>query len=416
MSASDLFGSIECLASSPGSIAVTALTAVRFGDAYYLAMRTPAGVGVARRGSDESCWQALYPAGGEALMLVEPASLPFLPPLVFAVVDGSVPRLFTNAFQEHGVALAWIDTAESFRPATGLPEGYGPVTTLLAHESRLFVAVAGDVINGNAPTLWWSEDPCEERWRTIAGSPFDDSAQAMITHLIAWRGQLYVAVASAERGLQLWRAGLTTEGVVDDWHCVLRDGAGRYTGNREALALTVWHDQLYLAAGRTGQTAANARPLGVELLRVDPEDHWEILAGGVRFTPEGLKAPLASIGPGFGDPAYVNLLGLFGHRGALYVATSTLPGVGEPVRQQLWVGREGEQFDLLEWPASLIEAAQLWLALIYLGDSVLMGTGALPGVMESESDGAQSSTADSVVIASDTDALPPGLALWRWSL
>jgi hypothetical protein len=414
MSASDLSGPIQCLASSPGSTAVTALAAIYFGDACYLATRTPAGVGVARRKINESNWQALYPADGEASMLVEPARLPFSPALVFAVVDGNVPRLFTNAFQEHGVALAWIDTAESFRPATGFPVGYGPATALLAHESQLFVAVAGDVINGNAPALWWSEDPRGEVWRMVAGSTFGDSTQAMITHLIAWHGQLYVAVANAERGLQLWRTELTSEGVSADWHCVLRDGAGRYTGNREALALTVWQDQLYLATGRTGQTADNARPLGVELLRVDPEDHWEILAGGVRFTPEGIKAPLASVGPGFGDPAQVNLLGQFNHGDALYIATSALPEVGEPVRQQLWVSHDGEQFDSLEWPASWVEAAQPLLALVYLGDSVLVGAGVLPDSVES--DGAQSSVADSVAVASDTETLPPGLTLWRWLL
>lgn len=414
MSALDSFDPIERLVMGSGPTTVTALAAIRFGKACYLATRTPAGVGVARRQSGESGWQALDPVGGEAWTLVESVGGPFLLALVFAKVEGSVPRLFTNAFQESGVALAWMDTDESFRPVTGFPEGYGPVTTLLAHESRLFVAVAGDTVSGNAPALWWSEDPVGKRWRTMAESPFGDPAHAMITHLIPWRGQLYVAVANAERGAQLWRAGLTPEGVADDWRCVLRDGAGRYTGNRELLALTVWDDQLYLAAGRMGQTAANARPLGVELLRVDPENCWEILAGGVRFTPDGLKAPLASLGSGFGDPAHVNLLGCCSRRDALYVATSALPEVGEPVRQQLWVSHEGERFDLLEWPGPLVAAAQPLLALTDLGDSVLVSAEALPGSMES--DGAQSRAADSVAVAPDADSLPPGLTLWRWSL
>jgi len=130
----------------------------------------------------------------------------------------------------------------------------------------------------------------------------------------------------------------------------------------------------------------------------------------VRFTPEGLKAPLAAIGPGFGDPAHVNLLGCFSRRDALYVATSALPEVGEPVRQQLWVSHDGERFDLLEWPGPLVEAAQSLLTLIDLGDFVLVSAGAM------ESDGASSSAADSSAAAPDANSLPPGLTLWRWSL
>lgn len=415
---SDWFHAIECLTRGAGSTAVTALAGMEFDGAFHLATRMPAGVKVVRRGIDQPYWRAVYPTvrGEVASILAEPARSPFLPGLTFAIAAGNRPRLFTNAFHDHGVALAWSDTGECFLPVAEFPGGYGPVTALLGCQGRLFVAVAGDAASGRAPALLWNEGPAWERWRPMVESPFGDSAHVMITHLIAWQGRLYAAVANDERGFQLWWAGLTPEGMAEDWHCVLRDGAERHTGNREILALTVWNDELCLAAGRTGQTAANARPLGVDLLRVDQDDRWEILAGAVRFTPQGLKVPLASLGSGLGDPARANLLGLFSHRGTLYIAAGTLPEAGEPIRQQLWASSDGEQFEPREWPGLLVEAAQPLLGLIHLGDHLLACTGTTARFSAADPDIAEPGAAISTAAGPGTDSLPPGLTVWRLSL
>lgn len=73
---------------------------------------------------------------------------------------------------------------------------------------------------------------------------------------------------------------------------VVTQGAFRPPNSRSlsALSLKEFQGKLYVGTNRP-----------TELIRIDPDDVWEVVVGEPRFTNQGYKAPLSGLGNGFGN-------------------------------------------------------------------------------------------------------------------
>jgi hypothetical protein len=58
-----------------------------------------------------------------------------------------------------------------------------------------------------------------------------------------------------------------------------------------------------------------------ELVRVNPDDTWDLIVGEPRFTPQGLKRPLSGLGIGFGSWFNGHFWRMANHDGHLYLGT-----------------------------------------------------------------------------------------------
>jgi hypothetical protein len=58
-----------------------------------------------------------------------------------------------------------------------------------------------------------------------------------------------------------------------------------------------------------------------EILRIDPDDHWDLLVGEPRQTPDGYKYPLSGLGDGFENGFNDHIWRMQAHNGELYVGT-----------------------------------------------------------------------------------------------
>lgn len=63
-----------------------------------------------------------------------------------------------------------------------------------------------------------------------------------------------------------------------------------------------------------------------EMIRVNPDDSWDLIVGAARDTPQGLKKPLSGMGAGFNDWLNEHIWRMVEHEGKLYVGTNDVRG------------------------------------------------------------------------------------------
>lgn len=76
------------------------------------------------------------------------------------------------------------------------------------------------------------------------------------------------------------------------------------------LSMAVHNGQLYVGTNRP-----------TELIRVNPDDTWDLLVGEPRMTPTGMKAPLSGFGIGFGSWFNGHFWRMASHQGKLFLGT-----------------------------------------------------------------------------------------------
>jgi pimeloyl-ACP methyl ester carboxylesterase len=126
------------------------------------------------------------------------------------------------------------------------------------------------------------------------------------------------------------------------WHPVIQD-AGYANPSDPAmrapngLGLKVFKGQLYVSTDRP-----------TELVRINPDDTWDLLVGEPRQTPHGFKAPLSGMGTGFGNWFNGHFWRMAVFKGELFLTTwdwsSALWQLGVSWVDQAFVGQFG--FDL----------------------------------------------------------------------
>lgn len=184
---------------------------------------------------------------------------------------------------------------------------------------------------------------------------FGDRNNGVIYSLGSFQDQLYAGTGNHVTGFQLWRADPFGEPPLD-WKLVLVNGAYRGNFNMATAAMASFKGALYIGGGIPGfgyDKANDVGPAACELIRVHPDDSWDLLFGTARFTPDGLKIPLSLKGPGLDDPYNSVVWSMGVHNGVLYVGThqwepfeSIKAKDGSPLRggYQVWATENGEEF------------------------------------------------------------------------
>jgi hypothetical protein len=183
--------------------------------------------------------------------------------------------------------------------------------TLTPYNRRLYViASAGPLGHGY---LFEAEEPARgnDSFRKIQVTPDDLTLFEMATY----NGALYVG--GGGQPLQdappfsVWKT--TASGALPyAFTNVIPPGAFHPTNpSYAAVSMFVFGGRLYVGTER-------------ELLRVNPDDTWEVVVGAPRTTPDGPLAPLSGLGDGFGNPFNVHVWRMAEHHGTMYVGTDDL--------------------------------------------------------------------------------------------
>lgn len=245
------------------------------------------------------------------------------------------PALYTipscGSFGKGPVMLRSIDGVH-FEQITEQGMGLGdPNVTafrsLVVFRDRLFMTPAGS--RGGDPNVSYfaailcTDDPLAGRWeRTNVGS-FGDPTNYGIYDMCVAGDWLYAGTMNIRHGCQLWKT--RAEGKPPfHWIKVFDRGADRGILNQGVVCLTAFGEDVYLGTGiQNGgfDRVNNVGPDAAEVIRVHPDDSWDLVAGTPRMTRQGLKIPTSGLTAGFGNPFAGYVWRMCQHQGAIYVGT-----------------------------------------------------------------------------------------------
>lgn len=215
-----------------------------------------------------------------------------------------------------------------------------PVTTtrvLIPFKDKLFTSptgtrgrVVGNLsvgqcnVSGN-PVLYESRDPAKGEWREASLPGLGDPNNEGIFMLSPFNDRLYAGTFNS-KGFQVWRTDCEGEPPYN-WIKVIERGAYRGSLNQITFSIKPFKGALYVGSGiqNGGYDVKNhIGPAGSELIRIFPDDSWELIVGTSKETPDGKKRPLSCFPPGFGNLFNGYFWSMEVHDGWLYLGTANI--------------------------------------------------------------------------------------------
>lgn len=286
---------------------------------------------------------------------------------VFQGKSDRSPALYVSTMSRTGAILLRSEDGEIFEPVSS--RGFGDATvysfrSLAESNGWLFVVPVGTVTDTNLdrnlppePKIYVSNDPLKGTWLEAAKPGFGDPSNLAIYPVYPAFGRIYAGTANADLGCQVWQTEVRGKPPFD-WSPVIIDGGGAFNKNFAVGAMAEFKNNLYVGVGVTGfgfETTHQIGPASGELWRVHPDGRWDLIAGQMRFSADGLKVPLSLLGPGLGDFYNSMIRSMAVHDGVLYLGTyqweayrcleiksATVTG-----GYQLWASIDGENWNVV---------------------------------------------------------------------
>jgi hypothetical protein len=199
-------------------------------------------------------------------------------------------------------------------PGTPLGNFQGSSFRSQATLNGRFYVVGGSILGSGV--VFESDNPAagNDSFRVI--SPPDVNVMV----IAAYNGSLYMGVRDALRGYSIIKTDAQGPLPYRYKTVVERGGYLNQWRNPEVLTMKVYDGRLYvggngIALGLLGLMAP------AELIRINPDDSWDVIVGYPRRTPQGWKAPLSGLTAGFGNFLNNHMWQMEEFEGNLYVGT-----------------------------------------------------------------------------------------------
>lgn len=201
---------------------------------------------------------------------------------------------------------------------------------------------------GSDATVYASDDLDSGQWWPASPEGFGDADNLTVFEMARFNGQLYAGTVNAQ-GFELWR---TEDASVRPyrWKRVLTRGGWRGAYNQVAVSLCEFQGALYVGTGIVNggfHRLLKIGPAAAEILRVFPDDSWELVMGDARVTPEGYKVPLSGYASGFDKLFNGYVWRMEVHQGWLYAGTFCWAQMLPYLPRQFW-------------PADVLHQVQRW--------------------------------------------------------
>lgn len=220
---------------------------------------------------------------------------------------------------ENGEDFEWME----FKGQTaGLYRNFRP---LVPFKGKLYTAPTGKGDNSNVcgvAVVLETSDPVREPWRQVNEDSFGDAHNEAVFEMAVFDGHLYAGTVNPF-GAQLWKTDAEGEPPYR-WKRVLDRGAWRGPNNEAFVCFIEFDGALYVGAVVLDggiDLRHGIGPAPAELLRVHPDDSWELVAGEGRMTDRGLVMPLSGLTAGFNNAANGYVWRLCAHDGCIYAGT-----------------------------------------------------------------------------------------------
>jgi hypothetical protein len=140
--------------------------------------------------------------------------------------------------------------------------------------------------------------------------------------MTVFNGFLYAGTINSKSGFQIWKTHARSHPY--HWKKVITAGAFRGNSNEAVVSMFVFKNALYVGTGLQGigfEKTYDEGPAAAELIRIYPDDSWDLIVGDPRPTFDGIKIPLSGLGPGFNNGYNTVIWRMAEHDGWLYVGT-----------------------------------------------------------------------------------------------
>lgn len=240
--------------------------------------------------------QALYVAGVTAAEY-----LPGLPP----------PRILRST---DGVTFQPVTL--DFPPLLNTVYGLLPPVSfrgLTLFNGRIFLTCSPNVQGDGVILEAKMVDPAGTHWSLTQVSP----SSLDVFEISAFNGFLYAGAAGAS-GYSVWKTSANGASPYV-FTPVVTDGAGQGSAQASVVSMFPFGGRLYVGTSVTFQ--ASLQQMGAEVIRINPDDSWQVVAGNARWTAQGFKTPISGLPPGFGNPFNDHIWRMQEHQGTLYLGT-----------------------------------------------------------------------------------------------
>lgn len=266
-----------------------------------------------------------------------PLSCGFRAMAVFQGVGDSVPALYVPTWGSHQTpeslmlkSTDGVNFEVVSDPGLGFPDPHQPrgVRAFISFKGRLFSSPAvsrkrRDPNIAGSMIIAETSNPSGGAWRLVNEPNFGDINNLTVFQFGIFNDHLYAGTVNVREGFQIWKTD--AEGSAPyTWKKILSNGAYRGKNNQIAATFCVFDGCLYVGSAiQEGGFDLDNRvgPAGVEIIRIHPDDSWDLVVGEPRQTPDGLKVPISAMGPGFDNPFAGYLWAMCNHEGWLYAAT-----------------------------------------------------------------------------------------------
>ncbi len=213
--------------------------------------------------------------------------------------------------------LNWKEIATPFSD----DPGFTAFRSAITFKNRIYVAVIGSTAADSV--MLEAARPERGEFRVVHEPFFSDPTNEAPYRLVEWNNYLYVGTANSVEGYQLLRTDASGEPPYY-YATLLEKGAYRGNFNENILSLRGYKGYLYVGSGILFggyDVIRDVGPAPAEVVRIDEQGAWDIVCGTARDTPDGYKAPLTGLGPGFGNPFTGYIWNIHVYNDVLYLGT-----------------------------------------------------------------------------------------------
>lgn len=252
---------------------------------------------------------------------------------VFQGKNDDKPNLFVSTMSTvlRGCAAHVLRSEDgiNFEPACEPGIGNDRISTfreLIPFDGYLYAPPAGEGIQFNSNrtgVIKRSNDPRPGNWEVAMDLGFGDPTNNGVFMMTTANDQLYAGTFNNYEGYQIWTTPPCGDGPLQ-WRKVIDKGAYRGPLSEIAMGMVEFNGALYVGSSiqNGGYDRTNlVGPAAGEIIRIHPDDSWDLLVGTPRDTPDGMKYPLSGMGPGFDNIFSGYTWRMCVHDGWLYVTT-----------------------------------------------------------------------------------------------
>ncbi len=187
------------------------------------------------------------------------------------------------------------------------PIGYRAMQVV---DGRLFVTASGGLTGDGVVLEVTNPAGFSPTFTQVTPSTMD------VFELQAFDRHLYAGTGDTKTGYGVYKWDLQPN---DQWQPIVTGGAGRGAAITSVVSMAQYRDRLYVGASGWYVTLFPSS----ELIRIDSDDHWDLVVGNPRFDATGaLKYPVSGLPDGFGNIFNAHFWRMQDYKGALYLGTN----------------------------------------------------------------------------------------------